>query len=41
MSIERKQEIADCYAAYHALGGNGVGDEMFAKLSNVKMEVVK
>lgn len=41
MSIERKTEIADCYAAYHALGGNGVGDEMFAKLSNVKMEVVK
>lgn len=41
MSIERKQEIADCYAAYHALGGNGVGDEMYVKLSNVKMEVVK
>lgn len=41
MSIERKQEITDCFAAYHALGGNGVGDEMYVKLSNVKMEVVK
>lgn len=41
MSIERKQEITDCYAAYAALGGNGVGAEMFEKLRNVKVEVVK
>ena len=41
MSIERKQEITDCYAAYHALGGNGVGAEMYDKLKNVKVQVVK
>lgn len=41
MSIERKQEITDCYAAYHKLGGNGVGEEMYAKLRDVKVEVVK
>ena len=41
MSIERKQEITDCYQAYAALGGNGVGAEMYEKLRAVKVEVMK
>lgn len=41
LSIERKQEITDCYQAYAALGGNGVGKEMYEKISELKVEVVK
>lgn len=41
LTIERKREIEECYAAYAALGGNGVGKQMYEKLCEVKIDVVQ
>lgn len=41
LTIERKREIDECYAAYSALGGNGTGAQIYERLCEVKVDVVK
>lgn len=41
LSLERKREIDECYAAYKALGGNGTGAQMYAKICDVKIQLLK
>lgn len=40
LTVERKREIDECFAAYSALGGNGTGKQMYDKLCLVKVEIV-
>lgn len=40
LSIERRQEIDDCYKAYAALGGNGTGAQMYEQLKAVPIQVL-
>lgn len=41
LSLERKREVDECYAAYKALGGNGTGAQMYAKICDVKIQLFK
>lgn len=41
LSLERKTEVDECYAAYKALGGNGTGAQMYAKICDVKIQLLK
>lgn len=36
LTIERMQEIHDCYAAYAALGGNGTAKTLYDELAKLK-----
>lgn len=40
LSIERKREIDECFAAYQALGGNGTGLQMYEKICDVKVQLL-
>lgn len=41
MSIERKREVDECYHAYRELGGNGTGAQMYEKICDVKIQLLK
>lgn len=36
LTIERMQEIHDCFAAYEALGGNGTAAQLYRELSELR-----
>lgn len=40
MSLERKREIDECYAAYTALGGNGTGRTLYEQISKITPYVI-
>lgn len=40
LSIERKQEVGDCYAAYAELGGNGLGEQLYKEFCEVPVIVL-
>lgn len=40
MSVERKSEIDDCYAAYVALGGNHTGPAMYEALCRIQPYII-
>lgn len=40
MSLERKREIDECYAAYAALGGNGTGKTLYEQLDKIQPYVI-
>lgn len=39
LSLERKREIDECFAAYTALGGNGTAAQMYDRLKRVEVKV--
>lgn len=39
LSLERKREIDECFAAYAALGGNGTAAQMYERLKTLEVKV--
>lgn len=41
LSVERKKELDEMYAAYHALGGNGTISQMYKNLKDSDIWIVR
>lgn len=41
ISVERKRELDEMYAAYHSLGGNGTITQMYEELKNSDIWIVR